>query len=36
MIPASELILRPDGSLYHLHLLPGQVAETIITVGDPE
>ncbi|MEO0731767.1 MAG: nucleoside phosphorylase [Bacteroidota bacterium] len=36
MIPASELILRPDGSVYHLHLLPGQVAETIITVGDPE
>lgn len=36
MIPASELILRPDGSLYHLHLVPGQVAETIITVGDPE
>jgi uridine phosphorylase len=36
MIPPSELILRPDGSLYHLHLLPGQVADTIITVGDPE
>ncbi len=36
MIPDSELILRPDGSLYHLHLLPGQVADTIITVGDPE
>ncbi|NJB86310.1 uridine phosphorylase [Lewinella marina] len=36
MIPASELILRPDGSIYHLHLLPGQVADTIITVGDPE
>ncbi|SEQ16067.1 nucleoside phosphorylase [Neolewinella agarilytica] len=36
MIKDSELILRPDGSIYHLHLLPGQVAETIITVGDPE
>ncbi|MTB53232.1 nucleoside phosphorylase [Lewinella sp. W8] len=36
MIPASELIIRPDGSLYHLHLSPGQVASTIITVGDPE
>lgn len=35
-IAPSELILRPDGSLYHLHLLPGQVAENIITVGDPE
>ncbi|WP_116125943.1 nucleoside phosphorylase [Lewinella sp. IMCC34183] len=36
MIAPSELILRPDGSVYHLHLLPRQVAETIITVGDPE
>ncbi|MBB4080007.1 uridine phosphorylase [Lewinella aquimaris] len=36
MIAGSELILRPDGSVYHLHLLPGQVAEKIITVGDPE
>ena len=36
MIEASELILRPDGSLYHLHLLPGQVATNIVTVGDPE
>lgn len=33
---SSELILRPNGALYHLDLLPGQVAETIITVGDPE
>lgn len=32
----SELILNPDGSLYHLHLHPEQVAPTIITVGDPE
>ena len=36
MIAASELILRPNGAMYHLNLLPGQVAETIITVGDPE
>ena len=36
MIPASELILRPNGAVYHLNLLPGQVAKTIITVGDPE
>ncbi|MBC6995955.1 nucleoside phosphorylase [Neolewinella lacunae] len=36
MLAPSELILRPNGSLYHLDLLPGQVAETIITVGDPE
>lgn len=36
MIAPSELILRPDGSLYHLNLLPGQLATDIITVGDPE
>ena len=33
-IQESELILNPDGSVYHLHLLPEQVAKTIITVGD--
>lgn len=32
----SELILNPDGSIYHLNLLPDDIAETIITVGDPE
>jgi uridine phosphorylase len=32
----SELILNPDGSVYHLNLLPGDIAKTIITVGDPE
>lgn len=32
----SELILNPDGSVYHLHLRPEQVAPLIITVGDPE
>ena len=35
-IPKSELILNPDGSIYHLGLLPAEVANTIITVGDPE
>ena len=30
----SELILNDDGSVYHLHLLPEQVADTVITVGD--
>ncbi|MBI0401191.1 nucleoside phosphorylase [Cyclobacterium marinum] len=34
-IPESELIINPDGSIYHLLLKPGQVADTIITVGDP-
>lgn len=32
----SELILNPDGSVYHLHLKPENIASTIITVGDPE
>src|SRR5574343_607715 len=35
-IPASELILRADGSLYHLGILPEHVAPRIIIVGDPE
>lgn len=33
--PPSELVLHPDGSIYHLHLHPEQIAGTIITVGDP-
>lgn len=35
-IADSELILNPDGSVYHLHLLPEDIADTIITVGDPD
>ena len=35
MIKESELILNPDGSIYHLNLRPEQVANTIILVGDP-
>ena len=31
---SSELILNPDGSIYHLNLLPEDIATTIITVGD--
>ena len=34
-IPESELILNSDGSVYHLNLLPHQIAHDIITVGDP-
>lgn len=33
-IAESELILNPDGSVYHIHLLPEQLAENIIVVGD--
>ncbi|TXE06025.1 phosphorylase [Gelidibacter salicanalis] len=35
-IAASELILNPDGSVYHLNLRPEHLATTIITVGDPD
>ncbi|GGK64759.1 nucleoside phosphorylase [Rufibacter glacialis] len=35
-IPESELILNPDGSIYHLNLLPEQISDTIITVGDQD
>ena len=35
-ISETDLILNPDGSVYHLHLHPEDVAETIITVGDQE
>ena len=34
-LKASELILNADGSIYHLGLLPEDLANTIITVGDP-
>lgn len=34
-IPASELIINDDGSVFHLHLRPGQLADTVILVGDP-
>ncbi len=36
MIKESELILNNDGSVYHLHLKPEDIAETIILVGDPK
>ena len=32
----SELIINPDGSIYHLNLKPSEVANSIITVGDPD
>ena len=35
-IPEAELIINSDGSIYHLQLKPEQLAETIITVGDPD
>lgn len=34
-IPASELIINDDGSIFHLHLKPEQLADIVILVGDP-
>jgi uridine phosphorylase len=36
MIKSSELILNPDGSVYHLNLKPENIAHDIIFVGDQE
>ncbi|WP_456460409.1 nucleoside phosphorylase [Reichenbachiella sp.] len=35
-ISETDLILNPDGSVYHLHLKPEDISDTIISVGDPE
>lgn len=32
----SELILNPDGSIYHLHLKPEHLAPRVVLVGDPQ
>lgn len=34
-IPPSELIINPDGSVFHLHLTPEQLTDRIIMCGDP-
>jgi uridine phosphorylase len=34
-IGESELIINQDGSIFHLHLLPEDIADTILLVGDP-
>ena len=35
IIPPSELVINEDGSAFHLHLRPGQLADRVILVGDP-
>lgn len=35
-IEESELILNPDGSIYHLNILPEDISDTIFLVGDPD
>ena len=34
-IPESELIINGDGSVFHIHLKPEELAENVIMVGDP-
>lgn len=34
-IAPSELIINTDGSIFHLHVRPDQIADTVILVGDP-
>jgi uridine phosphorylase len=36
MIKSSELPINADGSVFHLHLRPGQIADKIILVGDQD
>lgn len=35
IIPSSELIINSDGSIFHLHIRPEHLADTVILVGDP-
>lgn len=35
IIAPSEMIINPDGSIFHLHLKPDQLTDRIILVGDP-
>ncbi len=36
LIPETELVLNPDGSVYHLNLLPEDIGQTIFLVGDQD
>lgn len=35
VIPPSELIINEDGSVFHLHIKPEHLADTVVLVGDP-
>ncbi len=35
MIAKSELIINEDGSVFHLHIKPEHLADTVVLVGDP-
>lgn len=34
-ISETDLVLNPDGSVYHLALLPKHISDVVLTVGDP-
>ena len=34
--PESELIINADGSIFHLHIRPEQLADKVLLVGDPD
>lgn len=35
VFPESELIINADGSIFHLHVKPAQLADKVVLVGDP-
>lgn len=35
MIPSSELVINSDGSCFHLHIRPEQLADKVVMCGDP-
>jgi uridine phosphorylase len=36
IIPADQLPVNADGSIFHLHLKPEQLADKVVMMGDPE
>ena len=36
VISQTDLLINSDGSIYHLNLMPDQLADTVIIVGDPD
>ncbi len=36
IIPNSEFIINPDGSVFHLHIKPEQLSDKIVMMGDPD
>lgn len=36
VIPESELIINPDGSIFHLHVKPEEISHKLVICGDPE